>query len=71
LAEKLRNDRAALRRRLAERPQPYTDWTHLKRGFSWETAGWAAALAAVAMMVYIMARALGWVIDGFVSNAQN
>jgi hypothetical protein len=55
-------------REVAERQQPYTDWTHLKRGFSWETVAWAAALGALAMLVYVVARALGWVIDGFVSR---
>lgn len=43
-------------------------WTHLARGFDWDRIEIAGLLAAFAAFLYIVARALGWVIDGFVSR---
>jgi hypothetical protein len=43
------------------------NWTHLRRGFDMGPLGWAALLAAGAIIVYSLARALGWMIDGFVT----
>ena len=54
-----------------ERKQPYRTWTHLKHGFHWEPVWWAAGLAAFAILIYVISRALGWVIDGFVSKPES
>jgi sterol desaturase/sphingolipid hydroxylase (fatty acid hydroxylase superfamily) len=40
------------------------------RGFYWEGAAWAGGLAVFAIFIYIVARAVGWVIDGFVSKPE-
>jgi hypothetical protein len=50
---------------------PYLRWTHLKRGFDWERMAWAGGVAAFAVLIYLIARALGWVIDGFVSRTES
>jgi hypothetical protein len=58
-------------RESSARQRPFNDWTHLKRGFNWEIAAWAAGLAGFAFLIYILARALGWVMDGFISKPEN
>jgi hypothetical protein len=50
---------------------PYHGWKHLKHGFDWERMAWAGALAAFALLIYVLARALGWVIDGFLSQPES
>jgi hypothetical protein len=46
-------------------------WKHLKRGFDWERAALAGGIAAFAVLIYLLARALGWVIDGFASQTES
>lgn len=50
---------------------PFLHWTHLARGFDWTRMAAAGVIAAFAALIYIVARALGWVIDGFVSRTEN
>ena len=40
-------------------------WTHLRRGLDWGRTYWAAGVAAFALLLYLIARAVGWVLDGF------
>ena len=54
-----------------EKPQyGYRRWTHLKHGFDWQRIAVAGGIAAFAVFIYVVARLLGWVIDGFVSRAE-
>jgi hypothetical protein len=46
----------------------YSYWTHLKRGFDWDRTVLAGGIAGFAVFIYMVARALGWVIDGFVTQ---
>jgi hypothetical protein len=57
-----------LLKEIEDRKSDYLDWTHLKHGFDWTRVAWASAIAAFALLMYLVARALGWVIDGFVSK---
>jgi hypothetical protein len=57
-------------RESAEPQRTYVAWSHLKRGFDWEKASLAGALAAFAILIYLIARALGWIVDGFISDPE-
>jgi hypothetical protein len=57
-------------REIAERQRGYTAWTHLKHGVSFEIAAGAGGLAVLALLFYALARALGWVMDGFISKPE-
>jgi hypothetical protein len=50
---------------------PYLRWTHLKNAFDWQRMVIAGVIAAFAAFIYIVARMLGWVIDGFVSRTES
>jgi hypothetical protein len=53
----------------AERKYSFASWAHLARGFDWQRIAWACGIAALAMFLYVVARAIGWIVDGFVSRA--
>ena len=57
-------------REAGDRRQPYNSWTHLKRAFNWEGLLPPLGLVGLALVLYVVARALGWVIDGFVSKPE-
>jgi hypothetical protein len=48
----------------------YARWTHLKRAVDWERVAVAGAVAVLALLIYVIARALGWIIAGFVSKPE-
>jgi hypothetical protein len=52
----------------ADRSEIYLRWKHLKRGFDTERLWCAGALVAVGVFLFLVARALGWIIDGFVTR---
>ena len=54
-----------------QRRSDFLRWTHLKRGFDWERTYLAAGLAAFSLLTYLIARAVSWVLDGFMSKAEN
>lgn len=49
----------------------WQNWTHLKRGFDWQRLAVAGGIAGFAIFIYALTRALGWVIDGFVSRPKD
>lgn len=50
-----------------KREQTWRSWTHLTRGFDYERLMWAGVSAAAAILIYLFARAVGWIADGFVT----
>ena len=52
----------------SKRKSSYNEWIHLKRGFDWNRINLAGFIAFFSALLYSLARALGWVIDGFVSR---
>jgi hypothetical protein len=51
------------------RENSFAKWSHSKRGFDWQRVILAASIAGFSVLIYLLARAFGWIIDGFTSGA--
>lgn len=53
-----------------DRKFSYLRWTHLTSGFDWQRLALAGSIAAFAAFIYIVVRAISWVIDGFMPRPE-